>query len=175
MLWTFRPLKRFHPGQLDSQHLPEQKKNGGKCLILSGRCTTEYRREALLLADKVGVAAAAKQLGLHESQFHGWRGKDSLERSQSGAEKWQALEIVRLKPQLAEKTKNLAILKKRQCTLPKGLEEATTAKYAFMIEVYGEFTETALCRALDVSPSALHAWRHRREQGDAIMARTMLR
>ena len=75
------------------------------------RYTAEYRREALLLADKVGVAEAAKQLGLHESQLYNWRGKDRLERSQSDAEKQQALEIVRLKRQLAEKTEDLTILK----------------------------------------------------------------
>jgi putative transposase len=129
------------------------------------RYTAEYRREALLLADKVGVAVAAKQLGLHESQLYNWRGKDRLERSQSEVEKQQALEIVRLKRQLAEKTEDLAILKKRQRTLPRGVEEAATAKYAFMIEVRGEFTVTAMCRTLEVSPSAFHAWRHRRDQG----------
>ena len=129
------------------------------------RYTIEYRREALLLADKVGVAEAATQLGLHESQLYGWRGKDRLERSQSDVEKQQALEIVRLKRQLAEKTEDLMILKKRLRTLPKGAEGATAAKYAFMIQMHGEFTVTALCRALEVSPSAFHAWRRRRDQG----------
>lgn len=75
------------------------------------RYTAEYRREALLLADKVGVTEAAKQLGLHESQLYNWRSKERLERSQSDVEKQQALEIVRLKRQLAEKTEDLAILK----------------------------------------------------------------
>lgn len=129
------------------------------------RYTAEYRREALLLADKVGVTEAAKQLGLHESQLYSWRSKDRLERGQSDVEKQQALEILRLKRQLAEKTEDLTILKKRPRTLPRGAEEATTAKYAFMIAVRGEFTVTALCRALDVSPSAFHAWRRRRDQG----------
>ena len=33
----------------------------------------EFKAEALKLADKVGVAAAARQLSLHESQIYGWR------------------------------------------------------------------------------------------------------
>lgn len=33
------------------------------------RHSQEYKNEALALAERVGVAAAAKQLGLHESQF----------------------------------------------------------------------------------------------------------
>jgi len=39
------------------------------------RYSDEYKAEALKLADKVGVGAAAKQLGLHESQLYGWRGR----------------------------------------------------------------------------------------------------
>ncbi|GLQ73901.1 hypothetical protein GCM10007932_32610 [Vibrio penaeicida] len=33
----------------------------------------EFKAEALKLSEKVGVAAAARQLGLHESQIYGWR------------------------------------------------------------------------------------------------------
>ncbi|MGE0344329.1 MAG: transposase, partial [Porticoccaceae bacterium] len=35
--------------------------------------SSEYRAEALGLADRVGVADAAKQLGLHDSQIYSWR------------------------------------------------------------------------------------------------------
>ena len=35
--------------------------------------TLEFKAEALKLADKVGVAAAARQLSLYESQIYGWR------------------------------------------------------------------------------------------------------
>ncbi|MGB2079824.1 MAG: transposase, partial [Vibrio sp.] len=33
----------------------------------------EFKAEALKLAEKVGVAAAARQLSLYESQIYGWR------------------------------------------------------------------------------------------------------
>lgn len=33
----------------------------------------EFKAETLKLADKVGIAAAARQLSLHESQIYGWR------------------------------------------------------------------------------------------------------
>lgn len=33
----------------------------------------EFKAEALRLEEKVGVAAAARQLSLYESQIYGWR------------------------------------------------------------------------------------------------------
>ena len=33
----------------------------------------EFKAETLKLAEKVGVAAAARQPSLHESQIYGWR------------------------------------------------------------------------------------------------------
>lgn len=33
----------------------------------------EFKTEALKLAEKVGVSAAARQLSLYESQIYGWR------------------------------------------------------------------------------------------------------
>lgn len=35
--------------------------------------SSEFKAEALKLAEKVGVAATARQLSLHESQIYGWR------------------------------------------------------------------------------------------------------
>jgi transposase-like protein len=35
--------------------------------------TTEFKAEALKLVDKIGVAAAAKDLMLYESQLYNWR------------------------------------------------------------------------------------------------------
>ena len=37
------------------------------------RPSTEYKQESIKLAAQVGVARAAKQLGLHESQLYAWR------------------------------------------------------------------------------------------------------
>lgn len=35
----------------------------------------EFRQEALKLADRIGVAAAARELRLYESQLYNWRSK----------------------------------------------------------------------------------------------------
>lgn len=35
--------------------------------------TAEFKAEALKLADKIGVAATARELKLHESQLYNWR------------------------------------------------------------------------------------------------------
>ena len=42
------------------------------------RHSQQYRSESLALAEKVGVPAAAKQLGLHENQLYSWRCKARL-------------------------------------------------------------------------------------------------
>lgn len=72
----------------------------------------EYRSEAIKLADRIGVTAAAKQLGLHGSQIYGWKGKERRLESQSEAEKRLLTENARLKRQLSEQEEELAILKK---------------------------------------------------------------
>lgn len=76
------------------------------------RYSDEYRAEALKLAENVGVAAAAKQLGLHESQLYGWRNKASLRQNDSEQQQALLAENARLKRQLSEQTEELAILKK---------------------------------------------------------------
>lgn len=72
----------------------------------------EYRAEALGLADRVGVADAAKQLGLHDSQIYSWRTQARQRQDRGEAEHQLAIENVRLKRQLADQTEELAILKK---------------------------------------------------------------
>lgn len=84
--------------------------------------SVEYRAEALALAARVGVAAAARQLGLHESQLYAWRGKAKREQNQGEAERQLAAENARLKRQLAEQAEELAILKKAAAYFAKGLK-----------------------------------------------------
>ena len=74
--------------------------------------SAEYRKEALVLVDKIGVAAAAKQLGLHDSQLYNWRSKSRSNDDKGEVEQQQLLEIAKLKRQLAERDEELAILKK---------------------------------------------------------------
>jgi transposase len=82
----------------------------------------EFKGEALALAERLGVPAAARELGLHESQLYGWRVKARAERNQSETERNQAVEIARLKHKVAEQAKELAILKKAAAYLSKGLK-----------------------------------------------------
>ena len=88
------------------------KKVAAKAIESRNRYSQEYKREALGLAEKIGVAAAAEQLGLHESQLYGWRGKDRLQRDRGEADRQLSADNVRLKRQLAEQAEELAILKK---------------------------------------------------------------
>lgn len=76
------------------------------------RYSDEYKSEALALAARMGVASAAKQLGLNESQLYAWRGKAHRDETQGESERQLSVENVRLKRQLAEKEEELAILKK---------------------------------------------------------------
>jgi len=86
------------------------------------RYSDEYKSEALALADRVGVASAAKQLGLNESQLYAWRGKVRRDEAQGESERRLSAENVRLKRQLAEQTEELAILKKAAAYFAKGLK-----------------------------------------------------
>jgi transposase len=84
--------------------------------------SAEYKTEALALAARVGVPAAAGQLGLHESQLYAWRGKDKREQGQGEAERQLAAENARLKRQLADQAEELAIVKKAAAYFAKGLK-----------------------------------------------------
>ena len=76
------------------------------------RYSQQYKTESLALAEKVGVPAAAKQLGLHESQLYSWRNKVRLSQERSAVEELLLAENARLKRQLAEQAEELAIVKK---------------------------------------------------------------
>jgi transposase len=83
----------------------------------------EFRVEALALAEKIGVSKAAKELGLHDSQLYGWRTKARAAQDQSEVElQQQAVEIARLKRQLAEQAEELAIVKKAATYFAKSLK-----------------------------------------------------
>lgn len=43
--------------------------------------TPEFRDEALKLAERIGVAAAARELSLYESQLYAWRSKQQPRQS----------------------------------------------------------------------------------------------
>ncbi|WP_447885518.1 IS3 family transposase [Serratia fonticola] len=98
--------------------------------------TPEFRQETLKLAERIGVAAAARELSLYESQIYTWRSKLQQQDSSSGREQEMSTEIARLKRQLAEKDEELAIP-------PKGrdiLREAPEMKYVFIEKHQAEFS-----------------------------------
>ena len=74
--------------------------------------TAEFKAEALKLADKIGVAATARELKLHESPLYNWRTAAEKKSTTSERESELAAEVARLKRQLAEQAEDLAILKK---------------------------------------------------------------
>ncbi|EDH3361978.1 IS3 family transposase, partial [Salmonella enterica] len=122
--------------------------------------TPEFRQEALKLAERIGVAAAARELSLYESQLYAWRSKLKNAHSSSEREQEMAVEIARLKRQLAERDEELAIP-------PKGrdiLREAPEMKYVFIENNRAEFSIKAMCRVLCVARSGWYAWRLRRHQ-----------
>ena len=86
------------------------------------RYSPEFKTDALGLAEQVGVAGAAEQLGLHESQLYAWRKKARYESSRSETEKELAIEKARLKRQLAKQAEELEILKKAAAYFAKGLK-----------------------------------------------------
>ena len=86
------------------------------------RYSAEFKAEALGLAEQVGVAGAAKQLGLHESQLYAWRKKVRYEASRSETEKALTIENAKLKRQLARQEEELTLLKKAAAYFAKGLK-----------------------------------------------------
>ncbi|WP_151090739.1 IS3-like element IS3 family transposase [Shigella flexneri] len=114
----------------------------------------EFRSEALKLAERIGVTAAARELSLYESQLYNWRSKQQNQQTSSERELEMSTEIARLKRQLAERDEELAIL-------PKGrdiLREAPEMKYVFI----EEFSIKAMCRVLRVARSGWYTWCQRR-------------
>ncbi|EHI5881701.1 transposase [Salmonella enterica] len=82
----------------------------------------EFRSEALKLAERIGVAAAARELSLYESQLYAWRSKQQQQMTSSERENELAAENARLKRQLAEHAEELAILQKAATYFAKRLK-----------------------------------------------------
>ncbi len=72
----------------------------------------EFKAETLKLAEKVGAAAAARQLSLDESQVYAWRKTVKKGTTTSQREQDLAAEVAKLKRQLAEQAEELGIVKK---------------------------------------------------------------
>lgn len=60
------------------------------------RYSQAYKDEALALADRIGISAAARELGLQPSQLYQWRAKAQQQQSTSAREQALADENARL-------------------------------------------------------------------------------
>lgn len=76
------------------------------------RYSTEFKQQALARAAQDGVAAAAKDLGLQESQIYAWRAKARLEGQTSEEQRLLQSEHARMKRELARLEEENAFLKK---------------------------------------------------------------
>ncbi|MDE1314979.1 IS3 family transposase [Vibrio aestuarianus] len=127
----------------------------------------EFKAEALKLAEKVGVAAAARQLGLHESELYGWRKAVKNDTSTSQREKDLAAEVAKLKRQLAEQAEELDIGKKGRHL---HREKSKVDCYEFMLEHLLCFNVVRMAKVFEVSRSGFYYWikhRHKANQREA--------
>jgi len=76
------------------------------------RHSQQFKDETLVLAERVGVSVAAKQLGINENMLYTWRNKKQAQQERGESDQLLATENARLKRQLAEQAEELAILKK---------------------------------------------------------------
>lgn len=129
--------------------------------------TPEYKVQALALADKIGVAAAARDLELHESQIYDWRSKATAQLARSDLEKQQANEIGKLNRRLRQQEEELAILKKLQRISLETRSDEGQAKYEFIKAHRTIFSVAAMCRVLDASRGGYYTWQERRASGTA--------
>ena len=117
----------------------------------------EFRSEALKLAERIGVTAAARELSLYESQLYNWRSKQQHQQTSSERELEMSTEIARIKRQLAEWDEELAFSKGRDI-----LREASEMKYVFIEKHQAEFSIKAMYRVLRVARSCWYTWCRRR-------------
>ncbi|HAY95031.1 MAG TPA: hypothetical protein DCY70_14210 [Shewanella sp.] len=64
--------------------------------------TQKFQAEAPKLADKIGVAAAARELNLYESELYNWLSSVKKKSNTTAREAELAAEVARLKRQLTE-------------------------------------------------------------------------
>ena len=96
--------------------------NKKKRIIHSPEFKAEAEAEALKLAEKVGVAATARQLSLHESQIYGWRKAVKKDTTTSQREQELAAEVAKFRRLLAEQAEELDIVKKAATYFAKHLK-----------------------------------------------------
>ncbi len=82
----------------------------------------EFKSEALALANRVGVAEAARQLKLQSSQLYSWRSQIQSHKQKDAVLQELATENARLKRELAEKKQELEMIRKAAANFAKDLK-----------------------------------------------------
>lgn len=85
------------------------------------RRSEEFKAEVLKLAKEVGVAQAAKELGVYDSQIYQWRSKAAAAADRSERENKLLIETAKQKRELAQLREEVAILKKASAYFAKHL------------------------------------------------------
>lgn len=76
------------------------------------RYSSEFKQQALARSEKDGVAVAAKDLGLQESQIYAWRTKARADSQTSEEQRLLQSEHARLRREVARLEEENAFLKK---------------------------------------------------------------
>ena len=123
-------------------------KSRAKAVVTCKRHTEGFKREALGLAEKIGVSEAARELGLHSSQLYGWWSKAELVKTRGQVDQEQAKEIARLKRRLAEKEEGRT-MRHRLCNLDDMV--SASLLLAHIVHPLEGWMSTAIWRDLEVS------------------------
>lgn len=76
------------------------------------RFSPEFKQQALQRAAKDGVAATARDLGLHPAQLYAWRGRTQQQGLEAETQRLAQSELARLRRELARLEEENAFLKK---------------------------------------------------------------
>ena len=124
------------------------------------RYSPQYKSEALVLAEQLGVAAAARQLGINENQLYNWRRRARLLQDRSAEEERLLVENNQAQAPIGRTGREVGHPKKSRGVL----RQKPEVKYAFMQNHLSEFKITSVSRVLDVSRSGFYRFRQRAGQ-----------
>ncbi|MGH9705390.1 MAG: IS3 family transposase [Candidatus Acidiferrales bacterium] len=114
----------------------------------------DFKRDAVVQITERGypIAEVSKRLGVSQHSLYAWKRK-FVKASGSGDDD-QAVEIRRLKRELARMTEERDILKKANRVFRQGCK----VRYAFVADHRPVFSVRVMCRCLRIHPSGFYAW-----------------
>lgn len=120
------------------------------------RYSSDFKTEALALADRVGATTAARELNLQTSQLYQWRAKAQQKANTSERDKRWPMRMRDSSGSSRRKQRSLKSQKSRGvfCQEPE-------VKYAFIHQHRQAFSVQRLCQSVGVARSGYYAWRQR--------------